>query len=170
MLWGKLEFARELSRQLVEIASIKKLARSHPEILERVERLEASHLHLLRKLSDGSGDLHEKRRRVSRRRVRARKGERLFREAMSRYLKCLWQTGSKIAIEGARQSGTALSKTCLQVRRKSLPRLNQTCAVCGRVLISSVLAGEAVIVRKKEWYHGRCAEKGAGYKKPGHLN
>ncbi len=59
MIWKEHDFAREVCRQLVELASIRKRVSGDAELLERVQRLEASHRGLLRKLVPGCGERHE---------------------------------------------------------------------------------------------------------------
>ncbi|MGQ9591187.1 MAG: hypothetical protein ACUVYA_12955 [Planctomycetota bacterium] len=52
MIWKEHDFAREVCRQLVELASIRKRISGDAELLERVQSLEASHRGLLRKLDE----------------------------------------------------------------------------------------------------------------------
>jgi hypothetical protein len=50
MVWTKVDFEREVRRQLVEIASIRKRLPPASELLPRINLLEASHRSILRKL------------------------------------------------------------------------------------------------------------------------
>ena len=56
MLWCQQDFEREVSRQLVEIESIRKRAAGSPEVSDRLDRLEESILHLMRKLRETLGN------------------------------------------------------------------------------------------------------------------
>ena len=52
MVWSIEDFEREISRQLVEMASIRRHAGDQQAIIERLNRLEDSQLFLLRKLRE----------------------------------------------------------------------------------------------------------------------
>ena len=52
MVWSNQDFAREVRRQLIELQSIRKRAPADAEIHERIDRLEESHHHVLRKLAE----------------------------------------------------------------------------------------------------------------------
>lgn len=166
MVWGKHDFAREIQRMLVELASIKKRIPAIAEVLERIERLEASHHYLLRKLGESFRSIGEKKRGGGEKR-RGSTGHRLFQQVLEQHLRALASGRGSRAIQ---QAATALKN--LGVRRKAveLPRLDERCASCGKVLLSRVLAGEEVVVRKRVWYHRKCVQTGKGLSKTDCLN
>ena len=53
------------------------------------------------------------------------------------------------------------------ISEDSLPRLDETCGACGKVLLSSVLGGESVSCRAGRWYHRRCLPGRDGRGRPG---
>jgi len=52
MVWSKIDFDKEVRRQLIELRSLRKRVPEEEDIVERIERLEASHHSLLRKLHE----------------------------------------------------------------------------------------------------------------------
>ena len=159
MVWTKHEFEREVRRQLVELESIRKRVPANADVLERIDRLEESHRYLLRKLTECFQSAPPKRKRCG-------KPSPHGGSAHTPVLPILqWQ------LSGSRSCGvrTHVKRAVLE-KRKSEPGLGECCASCGKVLLSSLLAGEAVVFFKKAWHHKGCAEGGKRYGRPGMLN
>jgi len=179
MVWGSHEFAREIHRMLVEIASIKKRVPQLAELLERLERLEASHHNLLRKLGESlGGGKARKNRKASAR--RAARGELL--RAIDRQLRSLAE-GSLVESGESRALAAILRRPRVQESKPSLgspagqpagspgqragspdqlPGADQKCASCGKGILASLFSGEEIVRTKKSWYHRRCFREGKG--------
>jgi hypothetical protein len=197
MLLSERDLAREIQRQLVEFVSIRKRVKGDPELLARIEKLEASHLYILRKLSEGLEGAARAKPRRRRACLRASRGRILFEAAMARQSRSLEGGCCGAADHAASAAGIYLSRAS---GATELPRLDERCAACGKVLISSILAGEDVVraerARRKTahrpkarvraasrgeaattraapseaWCHARCVKKGKPFAKPGLLN
>lgn len=96
MIWKEHDFAREVCRQLVELASIRKRISGDPELLERVQSLEASHRGLLRKLDDS---------------YRERRAAEGVREAAECPVRCRVRTARAVRRSG-RAPAPRLDETC----------------------------------------------------------
>ena len=52
----------------------------------------------------------------------------------------------------------------------NVPDLNERCASCGKVLISSLLAGEGITQQGSDWHHQACIENEQGGRHSSILN
>jgi hypothetical protein len=143
MVWTKVDFEREVRRQLVEIESIRKRLPESPEVHERIDRLEASHRNLIRKLDEvfPAGSKAPK--------VQARRTP---------------QGGSKRAPRRAHAHGRCPLHVHAALPKKkvtTMPGIHEKCAACGKVLLASVLLGREVVFLNEAWYHRSCASKGS---------
>lgn len=169
MIWSKQDFEREVRRQLVELASIRKRLPSNPEVLERIGRLEESHVHLLRKLDE----VFPKRRAAAPAPRRKGRSQGTAAGALEQYLRTVEAAAGKIrAAAGAtgvpRPRGAPARKRARP--QAELPSLGLKCASCGKVLFSSLLGGEEIVRVKGSWHHRECVGGGDGYSKPSLLN
>ena len=161
MVWSKLDFEREVRRQLVELESIRKRLPANSEVRQKIDKLEASHMNLLRKLAE----IFPKPKTSK----RAQKTSR----ALERYMRTVEQTAKlkALAIGGRQCIGTiATPKTREETALRELPSLDAKCATCGRILLSSLLGGEEVVLSGDAWHHRDCTGDGEGFGKPGMLN
>jgi hypothetical protein len=168
MVWKEHHFARELERQLVEIASIRKRMDHDPEVAERLDRLELSHRHLIRKLAM----LSEARR--SRNGGGEEKLARALRVFHSVVHDNLLDLVAHVRTERSARSPEPSSLVQLtpstRASRARLPCLDERCARCGKVLLSSMLGGADLVHRGARWYHRECAPRGRKFTRPGPLN
>ncbi len=167
MFWNKQDFAREVCRQLVELASIRKRVEGDPELLEKVRSLEASHEGLLRKLAEAE----RPRRRATRKSRSAPSPAAGVARSTRRFLRSVCAELRNLQPTEESAPGTMFPPSTLteapatespadspadRCGAEGLPRLDQTCGACGKVLLSSVLGGESVSCRAGRWYHRRC--------------
>jgi hypothetical protein len=143
MVWTKIDFEREVRRQLVEIESIRKRLPESPEVHERIDRLEASHRHLIRKLDE------------------------VF-PASSKPPKLApappaHQGTSKRAPKRTHSHGRLSFHVhaTLSKKKVTVPGIHEKCAACGKVLLASVILGREVVFLNEAWYHRSCASKGS---------
>lgn len=162
MIWKEHDFAREVCRQLVELASIRKRVSGDAELLARVQRLEASHQGLLKKLDES---YRERRAAKTPERIAPRSeqdpgdavsgGPEVSRLPESRA--CAGRMRRHLPETAARK---ALQGSALGTPRA--PRLDEACGRCGRLLLSGVLSGEDIRWREARWYHRACLEAKKG--------
>lgn len=93
MVWSKQEFEREVRRQIVELESIRKRISTNTvsakaEALEKIDRLEASHRNLLRKLKELFTKAPSKKKPSKQAEVGGGELPAIF-IALEKYLKCL---------------------------------------------------------------------------------
>jgi hypothetical protein len=160
MVWSKHDFEREVRRQLVEIESIRKRLPESPEVHERIDRLAASHRHLIRKL-DEVFPVNSKRpslpagpaRRSAPKRARARPANPPPGQAPAHGRYRLPRPPRSYA--GAHQTAAVPKK------KVTAPGIHEKCAACGKVLLASVILGREVVFLNEAWYHRNCASKGS---------
>jgi hypothetical protein len=185
MVWSHHDFERELKRQLIEIESIRKRIPKLDEIKERLDRLEQSHISLIRKLGeyfDRADELTSAGSQTSGATGFAERSdenvsesggeldaERLD-EGLLAEFHLLSSQHARLARrrlpEGAATSaddGTQTVESSPQVvlvaeAVLNVPDLNERCATCGKLLISGLLAGERVTQRGSDWHHQACVE------------
>jgi hypothetical protein len=170
MVWSKLQFEREVCRQMIELESIRKRIVPDADVLERIDRLEESHRHLLRRIDEC----------FALTRVGAQVGapsgasrERCPQGGCRQHRRCRRQWISKMEAR-ARRAGEILKASPLHAHGVGSPGsplskgpgLGQRCGTCGKVLLSSILAGDEVIFQKKAWRHRACAEPASTYRRP----
>ncbi len=195
MIWSKIDFEREVRRQLVELESIRKRVPWNPDVHQRIDKLEASHKNVLCKLAElfcrrgasgpalAAGTSRDEGKSAgkaaatrsatkSAARSTTAGQTRVLRSraarALGRYLRTIEETAQlKKVILGGRQG---LRVLFTRSRRESkLPGLDAKCATCGKVLLSSILGGEEIVFVENAWHHKDCAG-GDGFSKPGVLN
>jgi hypothetical protein len=152
MVWSKIDFAREVRRQLVELESIRKRAPADAELHERIDRLEESHHHVLRKLAEssaGSG-LTEKKAR------RPRAAPKCTCEGVTD------RTGRNARVALREPMAVKRRMKSLLAEQLGLPHPAERCASCGRVLLLSLIAGGQIVFHKAAWYHRSCVEGSEG--------
>lgn len=192
MIWSKLDFEREVRRQLIEIESIRKRIPADSEAHARIDRLEASHQHLLKKLDElfpggqssapppkgdrlradedltglvgaGAREIVEK---ESLRRVA---GE-LSRAPAGRVNapRGLLSPGPEVS---GSQRGEEPGQHALDPGSRSLDP-GARCGGCGRLLLPALLGGETLVRAADGWRHEPCAgdHPGEEFRKPGVLN
>jgi hypothetical protein len=175
MIWSKLDFEREVRRQLVELESIRKRVPSNPEVHQRIDKLEASHKNILRKLAELFPQPKSLRTSSASPKLSAAV-QAHAKKAIERYLKTVEQTARlRKLIAGDRQGvQTLLGRSRNSAPKMELPTLDTKCATCGKVLLSGLLGGEEVVLIDNSWHHRDCAGDpagdGGGFSKPGLLN
>jgi|RhiMethySRZTD1v2_1073278.scaffolds.fasta_scaffold21863_7 ribosomal protein S27E len=174
MIWSKVDFEREVRRQLIELESIRKSVPAGADAHTKLDKLEASHKHILRKLDEL---FPEEKAEGERRSAPSTK-------AFERYLKTVEQTAKiQTTVLGGRSRlrailrpyGTKKAPASKQEPAEpstnlELPSLDARCATCGKVLLSSILGGKGVVFHQHAWHHLECAHCGDGFSKPGALN
>ena len=159
----------------MELESIRKRVPAGSEVQERIDRLEASHRNILRKLEEvfppaGAEPSPG---------LPAPKSASL--EGLLRTLGragdgasfALRAAASVLEIEPPLSSAPGGSLTEAATDQCQLPSLDERCGRCGRVLLTSLLGGEEVLCFDGEWVHRACApetEAGEPFGKPGTLN
>ncbi len=177
MIWSKLDFEREVRRQLIELESIRKRVPADSEVRQRIDRLEASHVNLLRKLEEifpGHGQGHSQGHGSQGHGHSALSHDSPLRGQFERHLRTLVKTSEAQAIaETVRQRITLSSGVipkALFASQVELPSLDAPCSTCGRILLSSLLAGDEILFAQGAWHHSECQGEGEPYQKPGMLN
>lgn len=173
MVWKEQHFARELERQLVEIVSIRKrvlrdAGSQDPEIVERLDRLELSHRHLLRKLLE----------RVETRRRGARKPEtrmsralRLFQTvAHENLLELVTRVRADATVGNAKAASTLEQAAPGRPGRSRTSRMTRRCGACGKLLQPGLLGPGDVIFQGRQWYHRGCVPRGQRFSRRGPWN
>ena len=141
MVWSQLDFEREVRRQLIELRSLRKCVPADGEVLQRIERLEASHHGLLRRLgelflsTDGAAAPPSVRRSA----------------AVDRM-----DVGDVAASSSSQTTRFAVLEEPEELDGQEL------CPRCGRLLLPSLLSGEQVIQLGRSWLHASCLENQAG--------
>jgi hypothetical protein len=166
MIWSKHDFEREVRRQLVELASIRKRVPQDPDVLARIGKLEESHKHLLKKLAEilPRGRHKGARDKKSRRPAPPPGASPL----LSKYLRTVERSAGAVerlltGLKDAVASSGAPSQ-------RELPTVGVKCAACGKVLFSGLLGGEEVVSAGARWYHKGCTRRGDGFSKRTLLN
>ena len=195
MIWSKIDFEREVRRQLVELESIRKRVPENSDVHQRIDKLEASHKNVLRKLTElfcwrgasdpalsasTSRDAGKSAGKAAATRPATKSAARSSTagetkvlqskavRALGRYLRTIEETAQlKKVILGGRQGLRVLFTR--RHHASKLPALDAKCATCGKVLLSSILGGEEVVFIENAWHHKDCAG-GDGFSKPGVLN
>ena len=161
MVWTKHDFEREVRRQLVEIESIRKRLPESPEVHERIDRLEASHRNLIRKLDEVF--------------PAPPKPPKL---APAQPAKLAPAQPAKLAPAQPAHRGTTPKRapkrphahgrlcfhphtTLSKKKVTTMPGIHEKCAACGKVLLASVILGREVVFLNEAWYHRSCASKGS---------
>ncbi len=180
MVWSQHDFERELKRQLIEIESIRKRVPQLDEIRERLDRLEESHLCLIRKLSEyfqreddpassGSTGFEKDGEEIASELDRQPSA---IDEGLMAEFHVLSDQHSGLAHRcglnrppSSAEDGTQAELPSPQVvlvaeAVLNVPELNERCASCGKVLISSLLAGEAITQQGSVWHHQACIDGG----------
>ena len=206
MVWTKQQFEREVCRQLIELESIRKRV-ANKDVLERIDRLEESHLCLLRRLGEcfqsasrASATCHPLSRQVKARRkeesspipVASRAGSggankplkglekrskcsaTLSREGSLRGESILVASDADQLTPSKDTQMTALKETPMDLgpalseteTKNQLPTFGQKCGTCGKILLSSILAGDEVVLRKTTWHHKECVGVTCTFRKP----
>ena len=173
MVWSQHDFERELKRQLIEIESIRKRVPQRDEIMERLDRLEESHLCLIRKLSeyfqraddpagsestnfarDGEEIASELERQSSSIDEGLLAEFHVLSDQHSRLARRCVLDGPPSSVEDGTQGEEPSPQVVLVAEAVlNVPDLNERCASCGKVLISSLLAGESIAQQGSEWHH-----------------
>ena len=174
MVWCKQQFEREVCRQMVELESIRKRIVPDEDVLERIDRLEESHRHLLRRLNEcvavtrvvARGGLAVSERRSLARRRCARGACREKSAKMGVRTARITEASSLLKGSSLLMTGIAPPPTCPSLKALKAPSLHQKCGTCGKVLLSSILAGDEVLLQKETWHHKGCAELEGVYRKP----
>lgn len=192
MVWKEHHFARELERQLVEIASIRKRMRHDPEVVERLDRLELSHRRLIQRLAALAESRRSQRQSASRHGDGSERpdrsvaeptskrdgGDRGLSRALRRFqsavhdnlLHLVAHVSSESTIRTQGVSSAVEQTASARHPTVRLPRVDERCARCGKVLLSSVLGGADLVERDRRWYHRACAPRGRRCTRPGPLN
>ncbi len=171
MVWSHHDFERELKRQLIEIESIRKRVPQLDEIMERLDRLEESHLCLIRKLSEyfqraddpaGSGSTNfEEDGEIASEHEGLLAEFHVLSNQHSRFARRCVLDGPPSSVEDGTQGEEPSPQVVLVAEAVlNVPDLNERCASCGKVLISSLLAGEAITQQGSDWHHQACIEGG----------
>ena len=178
MVWSQHDFERELKRQLIEIESIRKRVPQLEEIMERLDRLEESHLCLIRKL----GEYFERTGEPAGSRPTSfeQSGEEIASELDGQpssidegllaefhvlsdqhsrlALRCLLEGPPSSADDGTQGEEPSPQVVLVAAAVLNVPDLNERCATCGKVLISSLLAGEGITQEGPDWHHQACID------------
>ena len=173
MIWSKLDFEREVRRQLIELESIRKRVPADSDVRKRIDRLEASHVNLLRKLEEiFPSNKAPSTSSIPRRAQIERELRTLVKtsEVQTTALSVRQRISFSSALETATQGTTPESTMGGFPQGQELPTLDCRCASCGQILFSSLLAGESVLLSDGLWYHPVCHGDGEPYQKPGLLN
>lgn len=189
MVWSRHDFERELKRQLIEIESIRKRVPPLDEIMERLDRLEESHLSLIRKLGeyfqsrdgksetttdrdDVASEAHDQQSPID---ASLLAEFQLLSAQHSRLARRCMLEGAPAPAEGSVEDRSSVDECSPQVvlvaeAVLNVPDLNERCATCGKVLISSLLAGESVTQQGSDWHHQTCIESDPGDRHSSVLN
>jgi hypothetical protein len=174
MVWSKQEFEREVRRQLIELASLRKRVPPTKDLLERIDRLETSHHYLLRKLVDYFKQLEE-RTSTQTKQGSAKQGSGAPAEAEAPAE--VFETdpshaASQLETEAleSQEVSTGNLVLALEKLQNTYPDVMEACAACGKLLISVILAGGEVAYQAPAWYHAACLKGGEGFGKQGTLN
>ncbi len=174
MIWSKLDFEREVRRQLIELESIRKRVPADSDVRIRIDRLEASHVNLLRKLEE---ILPSNKAPPTSSMPRCAQIARELRSMVktSEVQTTTQSVRQRISLSSALETateGTAPEKAMGGgfPQGQELPTLDCRCASCGQILLSSLLAGESVLLSDGLWYHPICHGNGEPHQKPGMLN
>jgi hypothetical protein len=165
MLWKKSDFEREVRRQLIELRALRKRVPPTAELLQHIERLEASHHALLRKMDAVFT-------------ARDSAGEEPSSPAGLEDAPVASSPGAAVPGETAGFERPAVSARCVSAAQlvlapgkvQNCPAVEETCSSCGKVLVSSILAGAEVVRHGTAWYHAACVDGGSSFGKKGTLN
>lgn len=154
MVWSKHQFEREVCRQMVELESIRKRIVPDADVLERIDRLEESHRSILRKLNEcfPASSAVNQRTLVSSSKTVVRTRRRFK-----------WKQSSLAATSQKPIVSPSASK---KDGKGCMPPLGQKCGTCGKILLSSILAGDEVVLQNQGWHHRKCAKLSRIYRKP----
>ena len=167
MVWSHDDFIRELSRQLVELETLRQKLEGPGDVGDIIERIEESNRHLLRKMHEFfkchievklCGELA------------AEGGDGLFDETPPEYLMAclqamLQQPGvlkhlTSFSIEPNVEQVTDWKSLTMAEGLVNLEEsdslLQAKCGICGKMMVSSVLAGESIVKAGKDWHHKHC--------------
>lgn len=182
MIWSKLDFEREVRRQLVELESIRKRVPAGSEVQERIDRLEVSHKNILRKIEEvfpvsagtPEADPAQCGTPGESSGAHADASSAPVSASFESHLRAVVQSIQDDALTGTfGRSSPALqleSPPAPSTTGEQLPGLDTRCARCGRILLTSLLGGEEVIRFESEWWHRECVSSGESFAKPGTLN
>ena len=141
MVWSQLDFEREVRRQLIELRSLRKCVSANVEVLQRIERLEASHHGLLRRL-----------------------GELFLNTTGTAYPPGVRHSTATDRLDVGEVAASSSSQTARFAVLEEPEELDgqELCPRCGRLLLPSLLSGERVIQFDRSWLHASCLENQAG--------
>ena len=157
MVWMLEDFEREIGRQLIELASIRKRVLTREELFERLDRLEESQQLLIRKVRDYFGNAQN---------VEQPAGTDATATSTLRELNATLQRREQILSEkdnSVEPSAPEPAESDLPTNEEAKgPAIGESCALCGKPLISSLLAGEPVTQSHSEWMHSDCHKAANG--------
>ena len=158
MVWSKVDFEREVRRQLIELRALRRRVPATDEVLQRIERLEASHHTLLRKLNE-------------------------YFRANEAPQKPTVQEPDETVVEpvvsspgfsGESQLENHVSAgnlaVALKTTQKVFPTVTEKCLACEKLLLPTILAGGEVVCQEPGWFHASCLKGGEPFGKQGTLN
>ena len=167
MVWSHDDFIRELSRQLVELEALRKRLEGPGDVGEIIRRIEESNLHLLKKMNeffnchievkicgaftDGAQDEF----------ISDTHPEYLMAclQAMLQQpgvLKHLTSFSIEPNVEQVTDWKSLTMAEGLVNLEESDSLLQAKCGICGKMMVSSVLAGESIVKAGEDWHHKHC--------------
>ncbi len=179
MVWSKHDFEREIRRQLIELTSIRKrVSEGQEDLLERIDRLEVSQRYLIRKLDEffdaentpkeraenGLTEIEEFEAAVAEE-ATVEIPESLAHEIQSLLAECSRREVADYSEATQKCEVVVVAETVVKV-----PDLNERCAACGKMLVSSMLAGGEVTEHESSWYHSGCLDAGCEHEESSVLN
>lgn len=171
MVWNLEDFIREIRRQLVELEALRRKIRGEHGAHENIERLEKSQRHLLRKLSEyfkGSLTSHHCHTSSAAELEEIPDGILEHIQTVLQHPEILKHLGEKEPCSGHEKVHAWLVVAVQD--GDSSPYIEAKCAICGKLLVSSILAGDPVIREGEDWFHKRCHEPGDEFWRPFLLN
>ena len=169
MVWSHDDFIRELSRQLVELETLRKRLEEPGDVGEIIKRIEESNLHLLKKMNEFF-NCH-----IEVKICGAFTGEpqdEFPSDAQPEYLMAclqamLQQPGvlkhlTSFSIEPNVEQVTDWTSLTMAEGLVNLEEndslLQAKCGICGKLMVSSVLAGEPIVKVGDDWHHKHCLQ------------
>ena len=167
MVWSHDDFIRELSRQLVELETLRRKLEEPGEVGDIIERTEESNRHLLRKMHEFF-KCHIEVKICSE--FAGEAGEGLLDDTPPEYLMAclqamLQQPGvlkhlTSFSIEPNVEQVTDWKSLTMAEGLVNLEEndslLQAKCGICGKLMVSSVLAGETIMKLGEDWHHKHC--------------
>jgi hypothetical protein len=167
MVWSKQEFEREVRRQIVELAALRKRVPAVKEVLDRIDRMEDSHRGLLRKLTELFDGASPPAPAAGEGAAASMEPEKTFAAAIEACASSPAHLAAAPSLKHVTPGNLALA---IEEAQGTYPDLNETCAACGKLVLSSILAGGEVVYQDSAWYHASCAKGGESFSKRVTLN